>query len=68
MPKPNLALSPTELPQRPVLRAESLARMPIRGAAPSSRLALMIRSTSSACSITTTGWRPRRLARIAVSM
>ncbi|MFO7628099.1 MAG: hypothetical protein R6W06_01000, partial [Prochlorococcaceae cyanobacterium] len=30
--------------------------------------AAMIRATSSACSITTTGWRPRRLARIAVSM
>ena len=38
------------------------------GAAPSSRLAVMIRSTSSGCSITTTGWRPRRRARIAVSM
>ncbi|MEY3958469.1 MAG: hypothetical protein RJA37_1072 [Verrucomicrobiota bacterium] len=66
--RPNLAFSPTELPQRPVLRLESLARMPMNGAAPSSRLAWMIRSTSSACSITTTGWRPRRRARIAVSM
>ena len=29
MERPNLALSPTELPQRPVLRLESLARTPM---------------------------------------
>ena len=36
---PNLARSPTELPQRPVLLVDSRARMPIIGAAPRSWLA-----------------------------
>ena len=68
MESPNLARSPTELLQRPVLRVESRARIPIIGAAPSSWLAAMILSTSSGCSITTTGCRPSLRARMAVSM
>ena len=68
MASPNLALSPTELPHRPVLRLANLARIPMYGAAPKLRLASIMRSTSSGCSITTTGRRPKRLAKIAVSM
>ena len=66
--RPNLARSPTELPQRPVLRLERRALMPRNGEAPRALLAAMIRGTSSACSITTTGWWPSLRARIAVSM